>query len=53
MTKLEHLQKEHKRKHAFIEAAVAEKAPEEFIKKLKVDKLKLKDEIDRLLKDAN
>ena len=53
MSKLEQLQKEHKRKHNFIEAAEAEKAPEEFIKKLKVDKLKLKDEIDRLLKDAN
>ena len=53
MSKLEQLQKEHKRKHNLIEAAEAEKAPEEFIKKLKVDKLKLKDEIDRLLNDAN
>ena len=51
MSKLEQLQKEHKRKHNFIEAAEAEKAPEEFIKKLKVEKLNIKDEIERVDKN--
>lgn len=53
MSKLEQLKKEHQRKHNFIEAAEAEKAPEDFIKKLKLDKLKLKDEIDQLSKESS
>ena len=35
----------HKHLHAMIEAAEAEKAPEEYITKLKKEKLLLKDEI--------
>lgn len=35
----------HKNLHSVIEALEAEKAPDKYIKKFKVDKLKLKDEI--------
>lgn len=52
MTELEHLQSKHMLHHKLIEAAEAEKAPEDFIKKLKVEKLKLKDEITRLLNET-
>jgi uncharacterized protein YdcH (DUF465 family) len=48
MTELEHLVKQHNHHHKLIEAAEAEKAPEEFIKKLKVEKLNLKDKIQRM-----
>jgi len=48
MTELEHLKRQHKHHHKLIEAAEAEKAPEEFIKKLKVEKLNIKDQIQRM-----
>lgn len=51
MTELEQLIKQHKHHHKLIEAAEAEKAPEEFIKKLKVEKLNIKDEIERVDKN--
>lgn len=39
------LKDRHKNLHSVIEALEAEKAPDKYIKKFKVDKLKLKDEI--------
>lgn len=39
------LEDRHKNLHSVIEALEAEKAPDKYIKKFKVDKLKLKDEI--------
>jgi hypothetical protein len=48
MTELENLIKKHNHHHKLIEAAEAEKAPEEFIKKLKVEKLIIKDQIQRM-----
>lgn len=43
--RLELLKDRHKNLHSVIEALEAEKAPDKYIKKFKVDKLKLKDEI--------
>jgi len=51
MNKLEHLKALHEHTHKLIEAAEGEKAPEDFIKGLKVKKLKLKDEIERVDKE--
>ena len=48
MTELEQLKGEHEHHHNLIEAAEAEKAPEDFIKKLKVEKLHIKDQIQRI-----
>ncbi len=38
----------HNHQHAMVEALEAEKAPEESIKRAKIEKLKLKDEIENL-----
>jgi len=48
MTDLQHLKDRHKHLHNLIEAAEAEKAPEDFIKNLKVEKLEIKDKIARI-----
>ena len=42
------LEKKHKHQHAIVESLEAEKAPEESIKRAKIEKLKLKDEIENL-----
>jgi hypothetical protein len=42
------LKTKHKELHARVEAAEAENAPDQFLKGMKKEKLKLKDEIDRL-----
>lgn len=42
---LEALAARHEKLHALIEAAEAEKAPEEFVKKLKVEKLNVRDQL--------
>jgi len=42
------LKTKHKDLHARVEAAEAENAPDQFLKSMKKEKLKLKDEIDRL-----
>jgi hypothetical protein len=42
------LKKRHKHLHAVVEALEAEKAPEKHTKKIKVEKLSVKDEITRL-----
>lgn len=42
------LKTKHKDLHARVEAAEAENAPDQFLKGMKKEKLKLKDEIDRL-----
>ena len=42
------LKTKHKELHARVEAAEAENAPDQFLKNMKVEKLKLKDEIERL-----
>lgn len=42
------LQRKHNDLHRRIEALEAEKAPDEYIKPLKRDKLKIKDEIEKL-----
>jgi len=42
---IEELKARHEKLHALIEAAEAEKAPEEFIKKLKVEKLIVRDHL--------
>jgi hypothetical protein len=39
------LEKRHKQLHSVIEALEAEKAPEEYIKRAKVEKLKARDEM--------
>jgi len=44
------LERRHKHLHACIEAAEAEKAPEQFVKRMKVEKLTIKDEIIALRK---
>lgn len=49
--RIEVLKNKHKYLHSVIEASEAEKAPEEFIQKIKKEKLALKDEISRLEKD--
>lgn len=45
------LERKHKDLHMRIEALEAENAPDKYIKPLKVEKLKLKDEITRLNAD--
>ena len=42
------LKTKHKELHARVEAAEAENAPDHFLTSMKKEKLKLKDEIDRL-----
>ena len=42
------LKTKHKELHARVEAAEAENAPDQFLKGMKKEKLRLKDEIDRL-----
>jgi len=42
------LKTKHKELHARVEAAEAENAPDQFLTSMKKEKLKLKDEIDRL-----
>lgn len=42
---IEELAARHEKLHALIEAAEAEKAPEEFVKKLKVEKLNVRDQL--------
>jgi hypothetical protein len=42
------LEKKHKHQHQIVESLEAEKAPEETIKRAKIEKLKLKDEIENL-----
>jgi len=51
--RLESLERKHKHQHAIIEAAEAEKAPDHYIVKMKVDKLKLKDEIESIKRDLS
>jgi len=46
--RLELLKKRHKHLHAVVEALEAEKAPDKHTKKIKVDKLTVKDEITKL-----
>ena len=48
--RIEILKEKHKHLHALVDASEAEKAPDEFIQKLKKEKLALKDEIERLQK---
>lgn len=42
------LEQKHKHQHAVVESLEAEKAPEESIRRAKIEKLKLKDEIENL-----
>ena len=42
------LKTKHKELHARVEAAEAENAPDQFLTSMKKEKLRLKDEIDRL-----
>lgn len=42
------LEQKHKYQHAVVESLEAEKAPEESIRRAKIEKLKLKDEIENL-----
>ena len=51
--RLESLERKHKHQHSLIEAAEAEKAPEQFVYKMKADKLKLKDEIESIKRDLS
>lgn len=51
--RLASLQRKHSDIHERIEALYAEKAPEKYIKPLKVEKLSLKDEIELLRKQIN
>jgi len=51
--RLKSLEAKHKHLHAMIEAAEGEKAPDEYVKKLKVDKLKVKDEMRTIAKTIN
>ena len=51
--RLELLKKRHKHLHATVEALEAEKAPEKHSKKVKVEKLNVKDEITRLESKIN
>jgi|TARA_B110000908_G_C10182488_1_gene416372 hypothetical protein len=46
--RIDALEVRHKHLHACIEAAEAEKAPEQFVKRMKVEKLEIKDEISQL-----
>jgi hypothetical protein len=46
--RLELLKKRHKHLHAVVEALEAEKAPEKHTKKIKVEKLSVKDEITKI-----
>ena len=46
--RLASLENKHNSLHRRIEALEAEKAPDDYIKPLKIEKLKLKDEIQRL-----
>jgi uncharacterized protein YdcH (DUF465 family) len=43
--RVEYLEQKHKKLHDKLEAAEAEKAPEQYLKKMKKEKLALKDEI--------
>ena len=46
--RIEVLTKKHKELHDRVECAEAEKVSDEFLKRMKIEKLKLKDEIERL-----
>tara|TARA_B100002019_G_C21071495_1_gene499250 strand:+ start:570 stop:800 length:231 start_codon:yes stop_codon:yes gene_type:complete len=46
--RIQWLKEKHREHHKMIEAAEAEKAPDEFITRLKKEKLQYKDEIERL-----
>lgn len=48
LNRIDVLKTKHKELHARVEAAEAENAPDQFLKSMKVEKLKLKDEIERL-----
>ena len=48
LNRIDVLKTKHKELHARVEAAEAENAPDQFLKNMKVEKLKLKDEIERL-----
>jgi len=46
--RIEVLEKKHKELHAHVEALEAENAPDEYVTKLKKEKLAIKDEIEKL-----
>lgn len=48
LSRIDVLKTKHKELHARVEAAEAENAPDQFLKNMKVEKLRLKDEIERL-----
>jgi len=48
LNRIDVLKTKHKELHARVEAAEAENAPDQFLKSMKVEKLRLKDEIERL-----
>ena len=48
LNRIDVLKTKHKELHARVEAAEAENAPDQFLKNMKVETLKLKDEIERL-----
>lgn len=48
LNRIDVLKTKHKELHARVEAAEAENAPDQFLKNMKVEKLRLKDEIERL-----
>ena len=51
--RLEHLEDAHKHQHKMVEALEAEKAPDEIIKKAKIEKLRIKDMIAHLKGEVN
>jgi len=48
LNRIDVLKTKHKELHARVEAAEAENAPDEFLTSMKKEKLRLKDEIERL-----
>jgi len=48
LNRIDVLKRKHNELHARVEAAEAENAPDQFLKSMKVEKLRLKDEIERL-----
>jgi hypothetical protein len=51
--RLKHLEEVHLKQHRYVEALEGEKAPEEVIKKAKKEKLKIKDEIEKMKGEIN
>jgi hypothetical protein len=51
--RLKHLEEVHHKQHRYVEALEGEKAPEEVIKKAKKEKLKIKDEIEKMKGEIN